>query len=209
MSYTGEQNQQRLYAGYQRIAEQLGTDHVIHPFRMMSPIHANNVGAAIKASFAADPGYKAPLKYNRAVWIGYLDGDLINRFDFLTGAYGTYYIADKQPMQPMQAVRTNHVITLARGTYSTEGDITESVVNYAELLPVFMQFAREDIQRPNTQFGQQIGRATTHWTAFIPAPEGSIKQDDIAIDEAGIKYVVDAPDFTNAGYAVRLRLATV
>lgn len=209
MSYTGEQNQQRLYAGYQRVAEQLGTDHVVYPFRLLDPLNINNVGSTIKSSFTADPGYHSPLKYNKPVWIAYLDGNLVNQFDFLSGDYGTYYIADKQPMQPMQAVRTNRILSLSRGSYSTEGEVTENVVKYADLLPAFMQFAREDIQRPNTQFGQQIGRATTHWTAFIPAPDGSISQDDIAIDEYGIKYVIDAPDFTNAGYVVRLRLATV
>jgi hypothetical protein len=54
-----------------------------------------------------------------------------------------------------------------------------------------------------------MGQAITHWTTFIPLPEGTLKQDDVVQDENGIRYIVDAPDFTSIGYVAHLRLITI
>lgn len=208
---TGVENQQKLYAGYAKISAQLGAPYAIYGFDQLSPLDPDKLQLTLNVAFAADPNFSAPLKYNKAIWICYADGNQLAPFNFAVGPYGTFYIADRQPFQPLQAVRTNKVVHIGRGSYSTEGAITESVINYAENLPVFMQFVREDIQKPPSTFGAQIGRAVTHWTAFIPGYEGMLKQDDIITDTAvdGIQYIVDAPDYTNAGYVVHLRLLTV
>lgn len=206
---TGSENQAKLYAAYARIAHQLGYEYQTYPFDLLSPIDDSKKGPLLQASFAADPNFSAPLKYNKPVWICYADATNLNQFDFLVGQYGTYYVGDKQPMQPLQAIRTNHIVTLARSIYSTTGQIVDTVVTYAENLPVFMQYNREDIQKPAGNFGSQIGRAITHWTTFIPCPIGTIKQDDLMTDEDGISYIIDAPDFTNMGYVCHVRLATI
>ena len=207
---TGAENQDKLYAGHARIAAQLGASYEVYGFSMMQPLDPGNLQLTLPVAVSADTGFNAPLKYNKAAWICYADGNQLGQFNFLVGPYGTFYIADKQPFMPMQAVRCNRMVSIGRGEYSESGPITETVVNFAEGLPIFTQFAREDIQKVATQFGQQLGRAITHWTAFIPGENGMLKQDDIVIDEAdGIRYMVDAPDYTNMGYVCHLRLATV
>jgi hypothetical protein len=101
-------------------------------------------------------------------------------------------------------VETNHVISIGRGSYDGGNQTLEF---YATGIPVFMQFKREDIKQ--AQYATTMGQAITHWTTFIPLPEGMLKQDDVVQDEEGIRYVVDAPDFTSIGYVAHLRLITI
>ncbi len=207
---TGAENQAKLNAGYRRIAAQLGVEYAVYGFQNFNPMAEENFQFFINAAFTADPNFSAPLKHNKAVWICYTDADQIDRTHILVGPYGTFYIGDRQPFQPMQAVRCNRVVNLGRVEYSTGGQLTATVINYAEQLPIFMQFAREDIQKAaGAQNAQQLGRAITHWTVFIPGHDGMIKQDDVMFDQDGIKYVIDAPDFTNMGYVCHVRLATI
>jgi hypothetical protein len=199
----------KLRAGHIKIADKLGALYTMHPFRLDNPMDSSYAGDQLLVAFAADVAFSAPLKHNKAVWICYADQEQVEPLVFLDGPYGVFYIADKQPYQPMQAVRTNKRLNFGRGEYiQGGGEITQGVVNYATNIPCFMQFAREDIQRPNTSLGQTMGRAVTHWTTFIPMEQGTLLQDDIATDELGIQYTVDAPDYTNMGYVCHLRLAT-
>lgn len=203
-------NQDRLYAGYARIANRLGGLYTRFQFDLLDPTEEAKADGQVQASFASDPSFIAPLKYNKAVWLCYADGAQLQPNNILVGPYGTFYIADKQPFAPMQAIRCNCKIAIGRVSYSTVGPITGTVTNFALNLPAFFQFTREDIQKPTSSFGAQLGRAITHWDAFIPAAQGTLKQDDIVVDqETGINYILDAPNYTNAGYVVRLRLATV
>lgn len=207
---TAADNQTQLYQGYDRIAKSLGAVYSVYHFDQLDPLDSAKLDFNIDFAFSADQTFLTPLKFNKPTWFAWADGLRVSPNDFLVGPYGTFYIADKQPMVPMQAVLCNKTIHIGRGIYSTSGPIEEDVVNYATNLPAFMQFNREDIQKPNIAFGQQVGRAITHWTAFIPGPKGMILQDDLVTDvETDVRYIVDAPDFTNMGYVVHLRLATV
>jgi hypothetical protein len=208
---SGAVNQNRLYQGYDRIAQELGFDYAVYPFNMVTPLDSGYQQRLLKVAFAADAKFSVPLKYNKPVWLCYAEGDFLEQNSFLVGFYGTYYIADKQPFLPMQAIRCNRTVTISRGLYRTTGPAGTDLTPFASGLPIFMQFAREDIQKPATTVGgQQLGEAITHWTTFIPGPKGMLQQDDVVTDEAdGINYIIDAPDYTNAGYVVHMRLMTI
>lgn len=206
----GTQNQARLWAGYARIAAQLGFENAVYPFALDTPLAEGKSELSLDCAFSADVDFVAPQKYDKPAYYLWADGSQLSLFSFMVGPQGTYYLGDKQPMLPMQAVRCNASVTLGRGGYSETGEITETFTPYATSLPALLQFKREDIQRQAVGFGQQIGRAITHWNAFIPAHQGSILQDDILIDEAtSVRYVIDAPDFTHMGYVCHIRLATI
>ncbi len=205
------ENLAKLNAGYAKIADQLGAEYARFPPDLTSPMLDSKSDGVVQVAITSDPNFSAPLKYNKAVWLIYADTNLLIPFNILIGPYGTFYVADNQPFQPFQGVRCNRVVNIGRGSYSTnsDGTVALNVVNYATAIPIFMQFTREDIQKPASSYGIQLGRAITHWIGFIPAPQGTIQQDDIITDEDGILYMVDAPDYTNMGYVVALRLATV
>jgi hypothetical protein len=209
--------QDRIYKGYSRVADSVGLQYDLYrasfssditvPDRDMldlDPIVPKNKIRKMPIAVAADKDFSVPNKFHSPTWYCYADGRKLQQFDFLVGAFGTFYIADKQPNLPMQAIKTNHVLSIGRGIYSTVGPIGQTINYYATRLPCFIQFKREQIK---ATIADTIGQATTQWDAFIPLPNNMIKQDDIVFDEEGNRYLVDAPDFTEIGYSVRLRLA--
>jgi hypothetical protein len=122
----------KLRAGHIKIADKLGALYTMHPFRLDNPMDSSYAGDQLLVAFAADVAFSAPLKHNKAVWICYADQEQVEPLVFLDGPYGVFYIADKQPYQPMQAVRTNKRLNFGRGEYiQGGGEITQGVVNYA------------------------------------------------------------------------------
>lgn len=202
--------QNRIYAGYAKTAQMTGRDYAVYRSdTSLFPADSGNLLATIPMSFARDKNFAVPNKYLNATWLCWADGRLLQTRDILIGPYGTFYIGDMQPLLPMQAIKCNKTVKVGSVAYSVTGDITTETDFYAEGVPAFFQFTREDIQKPLGPATLQLGRAITHWNVFIPLANGTLKQDDIMEDEDGIRYTVDAPDFTNLGYVARVRLATV
>jgi hypothetical protein len=206
---TGAENQRKLYDGYVRIAQQLGAVYEVFPFITSYPINIGYADVSLPVSIAADNSFTTPLKFNKPAWLAFMDGDLVQQFNFLVGPYGTFYIGDKQPFAPLQVVKCNKLISLGRVVYSTSGPVAETVVNYAEGIPAFFQFKRAEIQRQAGLAAQTLGRAITHWDAFIPGPQGFLQQDDVITEEDGTTYIIDAPNFTNMGYVCHVRLSSL
>jgi hypothetical protein len=205
MSMTGARLQALQYAGYAKLAAKVGFMYDV--YRFDEPIAVTddiNKIERIPVALAAEKKFAIPNKYQTPTWYCYADGRLLQPRDILIGPAGTFYIGDMQPNLPIQAVETNHVIAIGRGSYDG-GD--QSIEFYATGIPCFMQFKREDIKQ--SQYATTMGQAITHWTTFIPLPEGTLKQDDVVQDENGIRYIVDAPDFTSIGYVAHLRLITI
>jgi hypothetical protein len=201
----GDRLQGLIYAGYAKLAARQGSMYDV--YRFDEPIAVTDdiyKIARIPVALAAEKKFAIPNKYQQPVWYCYADGRVLQPRDILIGPVGTFYIGDMQPNLPIQAVETNHVISIGRGSYDG-GD--QTVEYYATDIPCFMQFKREDIKQ--SQYATTMGQAITHWTTFIPLPEGTLKQDDVVQDENGIRYIVDAPDFTSIGYVAHLRLITI
>jgi hypothetical protein len=202
---TGDRLQNLLYAGYAKLAAKAGMMYDV--YRFDDPIAVTDdlyKIARIPVALAAEKKFAIPNKYQTPTWYCYADGRILQPRDILKGPAGTFYIGDMQPNLPIQAVSTNHVISVGRGSYA---DGNQTIDFFATGIPVFMQFKREDIKQ--AQYAATMGQAVTHWTTFIPLPEGMLKQDDVVQDEEGIRYVVDAPDYTSIGYVAHLRLITI
>jgi hypothetical protein len=205
MSMTGDRLQGLIYAGYAKLAAKAGFMYDV--YRFDEPIAVTDDIYKIEripVAFAAEKKFAIPNKYQIPTWYCYADGRVLQPRDILIGPAGTFYIGDMQPNLPIQAVQTNHVISIGRGSY---GGGDQSIEYYATDIPCFMQFKREDIKQ--SQYATTMGQAITHWTTFIPLPEGTLTQDDVVRDENGIRYIVDAPDFTSIGYVAHLRLITI
>lgn len=205
----GTQLQDRLYAGYGKTADKIGFPYSHYrsdtPF---DPIFDGNLLDPINMALSTRTRpFEVPQQYKDAVFLMWADGRQLQQFDFLVGSSGTYYIADMQPNLPIQAVRCNHTIKVERPGYTTVGDIVQDVELIASNIPCFTQCKRIDIKTP--QFAANTaGQAITHWDAFIPLPNFTLKQHDIVTDESGVQYELDSPDFTNMGYVCSIRLAT-
>lgn len=195
-----------LYSGYAKIAQRLGFSYdQYRSATHLSPIDPGNKIRSLPVAFSSDLKFAVSNKYHQPVWYCWADGRQLNQFDFLVGPMGTFFVGDKQSNLPIQAVQTNHVVSMGRVDYSVPSAST--VVNYAEGLPVFMQYKREEIKA--SAFANVIGEAITRWLTFIPLPEGTVKQDDIIFDEEGTRYIMDAPDYTGIGYVASMRRASL
>jgi hypothetical protein len=197
--------QNRLYSGYAKTATRIGL--VYDQYRSSThllPLDSSNKIDSFPVAFSADLKFDVSNKYAKPVWYCWADGRKLKQFDFLVGPMGTFFVGDKQTNLPIQAVQTNHVVSLGRVNYTI---IPATVVNYATSIPVFVQFKREEIKA--SPLANVIGEAVTRWLTFIPLPEGTIKQDDVVVDEEGISYVMDAPDFTNIGYVASMRKSSL
>lgn len=207
----GDILQALIYKGYAKEAAKVGTEYALYRGGPMTPIQPNNYYGTIPCWFIADEKGKVANKYQTPTWTLRADGNVLQLFDILVGDFGTFYVASMQPNLPMECIRCNATMAAGRLVYGVDpvtGSPTQTVVNYAVGVPVFKQYRREDIRRdPIT--GQEIGNAITHWRAFIPLPNDTVKQGDMLSDENSISYTVDAPDFTSAGYAASIRLATL
>ncbi len=200
----GEKLQRLIYKGYALEAKITGYDYdVYRSSSPMNPTAASKLVTTLKCSFWADEKAAVANKYQTPTWLLRADGNQLERFDFLIGPFGTFFVASKQPTLPMEAILCNNVVDIYHIDYSS-GVPLQNI--YAQGLPIFKQYRREDIRRDAT--GLEIGNATTHWRAFIPLQNHVLKQGDIITDEEGISYTMDAPDFTSVGYAANMRLAS-
>lgn len=205
----GTRLQSLIYRGYGKEAKRTGTSYAVYRGTTMTPIDPANLQFSLPCSFIADEKMSVSIKYQTPTWILRADGSQLEVNDILVGDFGTFYVASKQPNLPMEAVRCNSTVSIGRVDYAVmNGVLQPEITNYAVGLPMFKQFRREDIRRDPTT-GEEIGNAVTHWRAFIPLTNGTLQQGDIMVDEDSIKYTVDAPDFTSAGYAAQIRLATL
>jgi hypothetical protein len=206
----GDRLQAKIYAGFAKEAERTGFDYELYRSASpMNPMAPQNLLGSIKCAFMAEKDAATPNKYQTPTWLLRADGRLLQQFDILVGPFGTFYVGSMQPQLPIEAVLANSTVSIGRASYTTVGGIPGiTIPKYAEGLPMFKQYRREDIRR-NSATGDIIGASLTHWRAFIPLANGLLKQGDQVTDEAGINYTVDAPDFTSVGYAASIRLANL
>ena len=199
--------QKRIYTGYGKAARNIGT--IYNVYRAASPINpiaAGNLVAAIPVAFSAGNSFEAPVNQKTADRYLWADGQQLRQFDYLVGAYGTFYIGAMQPILPILGIQCNNIISIVRPGYSTSGSIIAANTTIALGLPVFIQLRRIEVKSP--AFGaMDTGTAVTQWDAFIPVAQDSIKQHDIITDQAGTRFEIDATDYSEVGYIVRMRLA--
>jgi hypothetical protein len=90
---------------------------------MLAPLAAGNkVITGLMASFAVSVPALDFRNYNKPhvpFWTAILDNAQIQIGDWLVGAPGTFYIADKQALQPIPAIQCGSVVTIARPGYVT------------------------------------------------------------------------------------------
>ena len=199
----GARLQTLIYKGYGKEAAVIGFDYDIYRAALpsMDVLDPTNVVGTLKCAFIADAKAEVANKYQTPTWMLRADGTQLEVFDFLVGPFGTFFVASKQPQLPMEAIKCNNFVTIAHIDYTVS---PPGVDNYVSGLPIFKQYRREDIRRDET--GAEVGNATTHWRAFIPLPNHTLRQGDVITDEDGIGYTMDAPDFTSVGYAANMRL---
>lgn len=128
--------QNRIYYGYSKAAQRLGTSHAVYRSTDgNNPIQSGNLIGNQLISVDQNLKYTSVKKYGDPVW-QFLpeDGLSLKNYDYLVGASVTYFIADvvsDDRLSPPICVECNGVITITRP--SNESTLTPGKNNYQQL----------------------------------------------------------------------------
>ena len=198
--------QARIYAGYRKAAAKVGLPYAQYRAASpITPIAAGNLLGTIDCVFAPTPAFTSPHRFKIPARMVFADGAAMAQRDILVGPYGTFYVADMQPLVPPQVLKCNESVSITRLTYS---GTTQVLTPVATAMPAFSQLKKVD-QKPVSG----IGGASTASTAlgefylFLPIAVGVIRQGDIVTNQAGVAYTLDTIDNTEIGVSVTMHQA--
>lgn len=204
----GETLQERIYAGYKRDAEHTGRAYQHYRFDPdvpVSPLEAGNLLGEIHCRFAAEKRFEVPHKHKDATRYLYADGRDLEQHDLLVGPFGTFYVADMQPLLPMQAVWCNEIVTIGHPVYQGTLVVPD---NYVVSMPCFRQLKRVEQRKP--EFSSNTAATPIgEWFMFIPVAASLLRQGDIVVDEGGQRYTLDTIDNTEIGVVATIRQSEV
>jgi hypothetical protein len=196
--------QARIYAGMGKDAQHTGRLHNIYrPASPLLPLDYGNRVGEIYCRFAAEKRFEVPHKYKEPTYFLYADGRELEKGDFLVSDTETFFIADKQPLLPMQAVRCNDLLTIDRPSYVGTTVVTNPV---ATDYPAFRQLKKLDQKPVSSTFGASTSATPIgEWFVYLPIDWTLIKQGDIVTDLTARTYTIGSIDPTEIGAVVVMR----
>jgi hypothetical protein len=196
--------QERIYAGYARDAQHTGLLYSVYrPDTPILPTDLSYLVGTAYCRFAAEKRFEVPHKYKEPTYYLYADGRELEKGDFLVSDDATYFIADKQALLPMQAVRCNDVVSIGRLRYV---DITQVEDPIATAYPIFRQLKKLDQKPVSSTYGASTGATPiAEWFVYVPIDWTLLKQGDIVTDQTGRRYAIGSIDPTEIGAVLVMR----
>jgi hypothetical protein len=188
--------QARIYKGMGQAANHVGEAYDV--YRFTSPLNPtddlNKLPEPVMCFFAAEKRFEVPHKSKDAARYLYADGRELLRSDILAGPYGTFFVGDKQPLLPMQAVWCNDVIAIDRIAYIDSAPTPEQI---AIGVPCFRQLKKVD-QKPvsNTYGATNQATPIAEFFVYLPLDWTLIRQNDVVTDQTSRQYTVSSVDAT-------------
>jgi hypothetical protein len=192
----GATAQAKIYKGMGKAARHVGQPYDV--YRFFSPLNptdgSNKLPEPVNCFFAAEKRFEVPHKSKDAARYLYADGRELMRGDILAGPYGTFFVGDKQPLLPMQAVWCNDVISIDRVGYVDNILVPEEI---AFGVPCFRQLKKVDQKPVSNTFGA-TNQATPidEFYCYLPIDWTLIRQNDVVTDQTSRQYTVSAIDAT-------------
>jgi hypothetical protein len=198
--------QARIYAGMGKDAEHTGLPYSVYrALSPLNPIDAGNLVGTLSCRFAAEKRFEVPHKYKEPTYYLYADGRELERGDFLVSDEATYFVADKQPLLPMQAVKCNDVVSIGRPRY-VDTTIVEDPIAVA--YPIFRQLKKLDQKPVSSTFGASTSATPiAEWFVYVPIDWTLLKQGDIVVDQVERRYTIGSIDPTEIGAVLVMRQA--
>jgi hypothetical protein len=160
---------------------------------------------------AEDMAYKKPNKYGKATWYALFDGAGITVSDYFIGPQGTFFIAGMQSLLPILAVECNRVVTIYRPKRQTNvglggygGTTDTNMLTFVKGRPCSI------LQGTKGEKSEAAlpGDTRSPWVIILlPAAGGTIRPDDVMIDDLGRRYVVSSPELTDLGWRITAQMA--
>ena len=207
--------QARIYAGRGKAALRVGLDCAQYrPLTAAAPL-GNQLGT-IKAAFnSGDRNYLTPNLYGEAVWFVDLDGRVTRPGDYLVRAMdgSTWFIAAQQQVLPIVCVDCNRSVRISR-QQATPGAVglqaygsaspcdptsMTSILGAAGALWPASILLGGRSQKSGADLPTSAKQAG--WRILLPPSVPVVLQaGDIAVDDLGRRYLIDAAELTDLGW---------
>jgi hypothetical protein len=204
--------QAKIYAGRGKAALRMGRDcSVYRPLTATAPL--GNLAATIKAAFnSGDSNYKAPNLPGDALWFADLDGRITQPGDYLIRVFDgdTFYIANQQELLPIVVVECNRQLKITREVPVT----AVGAVGYSGMQPA----QETDVLgttgalwpcsillggRSQAALNLPADVRQSGWRIMLPPSVPiSIKSGDIATDDLGRRYAIEAAEQMDFGWRI-------
>lgn len=204
----GTTAQARIYAGYAKTAARMGQPYAQYRAASpITPIAGGNLLRSLECVFAPTDTFRAPHAYKQPTRIMFADGRLLAQNDILVGPYGTFFVADMQPLLPIEIIWCNDSLAIQRLTYSGSTQV-QAFTQVATALPAFVMLKKVD-QKSVTGIGGASTASTAigEFFAFMPIAHGVVLQGDVVTVAAGVAYTLDTIDNTESGVVITMHQA--
>lgn len=203
--------QNRIYYGYTKAAQRLGTTHAIYrSSNGINPLQMSNFQFNTRISIDQDFKYVKGRKYGDMSW-QFLpeDGLTLRTYDYMVGSEFTYFIADIAPdgrLNPPLCVECNAVITLngLRSPLVSGKNPYQQIVQQPILVncpAAILEYTRMDMSN------MKLPTSVKNPTYNITVPEFDsviIQTGDEIDDDKGRRMVVIAAEITSKSLGLRI-----
>jgi hypothetical protein len=207
--------QARISRGYGIAGKKLGPLRDI--YRPAPPFSALALSCKVGSTYcaldaAASFGFNRPNEYGDAVWYALIDTSVVQSGDYLVFGTTVHFLAGVQPLLPAFAVECGPMVSVFRpagntgvGAQPYGGDIAAAEVEMLTAWPasvlLFGTGRRNEARIP--------GEATAaQYRCLLPNTPGlTIRDNDIVVTDAGIRYQVLAAELSDLGWRLNMRLA--
>lgn len=209
--------QAKIYRGYAQAAARVGTSYA--QYRPTAALTAAVAGATpistILAAFDAKPDFRfqVPNGYAKPIWFALADGTNLLVGDYLVGAGGTFFVAGRQALLPIQAVSCNATVSVIRPGGNTGVGVQPYGGDYAAVgIPIATGYPASILQGTKGERGDTglPGDVRMPWFSVLlpPCPGGVLIQaaDDMT-DTLGRRYKVSSAELTDLGWRLTAMLA--
>lgn len=202
MSNFQDKIQSKIYKGFNKAAQRLGSQYVQYrPSSSGAVIAQNNIVQEIFFAFDKSPNFdfKQPLDYNQATYYALVDLTEVQIGDYFWDYNNrTFFVANIEPLKPAEVVLCNVTIDLLRPASSTTngygGDTTPQTLLTgwpASILPG----TKGEMNEAKTP-----GTNRSFWVQMRIPYYVSIDPYDIVTDNLGRRFVVSDNSLAKEGY---------
>ncbi len=201
----------KIYKGYDEAAKRLGAECSIYrATSAIDPISPPFLIGTVFVSPTKNWNYMTVDKFGDSAWTMIVDGRVIEKNDYLVCPLGTYYITDKQPIQPLLGIQTNLTIDIERpqmeagpGDISYGGYVKGTGLEIARNLPAsILQGGRGAVNKINLPTDDRFAG----WRILMPDVGGlNILDGDLITDSRGKRYVVYSSELSTLGWRLSAR----
>lgn len=209
--------QAKVYAGYAKAAARVGLPFDIYrPTAPITPapLDAGNKLATLPAWFTAqEPKGARPNTYGKSVWWGQFDGSQTKVGDYLVGAPGTFFVASRQPLLPIQAVQCNRVVSIARASGSSAvgalGYNADTPSSETPLMTNWPASMLAGTKGEANEVGLPGDVRQPWWQVLMPAWPGVVfMPGDILTDDLGRRCILSLCELTDMGWRITAQQAS-